>query len=281
MEIRTPAKINLFLGVRGRRSDGYHELLSLMCPITLYDHIRFEFFGSGIRVRCSHPDVPEDETNLVSRAARAFYSAAALPETDLSITIEKKIPVAAGLGGGSSDAAAVLLALNQHHGGALSKERLMAIGGALGADVPFFILGKPAVATGIGDRLEPAPGLPPYPILLLSPPISISTAQVYKNLNLALTKCKKLISNWSLNVRTFDAARHLCNDLESVTASICPDIIPAKASLMEQGAINALMTGSGPVVFGLFAAESDSIRAEGALSEQWKGWGIHRAQLIV
>jgi 4-diphosphocytidyl-2-C-methyl-D-erythritol kinase len=249
--LRSPAKINLFLGVVGRRPDGYHDLISLMCPLTLADEVCIRFGDGPLTVACDHPDVPEDETNLALRAARRFMAAASA-NSGLEITIEKRIPVAAGLGGGSSNAAAVLTGLNDHFGLPLSPAALAGMAVAIGADVPFFLSGRPALATGIGEILQPVGPLRPYHVVLLCPPYGLSTAAVYKNLNLALTKCKKIHKSYPLERQDFDVARHLCNDLEDVAASMHPDIQVAKVSLLDHGASGALMSGSGPTVFGLF-----------------------------
>ena len=252
MKILSPAKINLFLHVRGKRPDGYHELFSLMCCITLFDEISLRFGGGdNIEIYCSHPNVPADRTNLAHQAARLFLSQMGSAR-GLEIKLTKNIPVAAGLGGGSSNAASILLALNAHYGHPFSETHLMEMGLKLGADVPFFIFKKPALATGVGEKLNPFEGDLPYHLLLLYPGFSVSTAETYQNLNLGLTKAEKKPTSNHLKLNRFNPARHLTNDLEQVTAPKYPEIGLAKEKLLNLGAVGALMSGSGPTVFGLF-----------------------------
>ncbi|MDY0163134.1 4-(cytidine 5'-diphospho)-2-C-methyl-D-erythritol kinase, partial [Desulfobotulus sp.] len=187
--LHAPAKVNLFLRITGRRADGYHELQSLMCPIDLKDTIELGAGEEGIRVRVEGGggQVPETEENLAFRAARVFFRAAGiLPALD--IRIGKKIPVAAGLGGGSSDAAAVLKGLNQAHGEPLSQQMLLDLGLGLGADVPFFLAEGAAWAEGIGERLERFRNIFPWSLVLVNPGVPLRTAEVYKNLKWGLTK---------------------------------------------------------------------------------------------
>jgi len=248
----SPAKINLFLQVTGKRQNGYHDLCTLMCGITLFDILYFDFQASGIDIQCTHPDVPENDTNLAWKAARLFGEASG-HMTGVRIRIEKKIPVGAGLGGGSSNAATVLKVLNRHFQQVLPDEKLREIGLAVGADVPFFISGRPAVAKGIGEELIEYHSLRKFHVLLVNPGIHVSTAEVYKNLNLGLTKCEKIITKFPFSGGSVDICNFLCNDLETVTAKIIPDIERIKALLMKLGAGGALMSGSGPTVFGLFS----------------------------
>lgn len=248
---RSPAKINLFLHVTEKRPDGYHNLRSLMCCVSLYDDICIDFDAMKSSVVCSHADVPADETNLVYRAADRFFAALgkAVP---VKITIRKNIPVGAGLGGGSSNAAAVLKCLNRHFQSPFSNEALMKLGGEIGADVPFLIFGQPALATGVGDQLSGPLKLIPYEVVLANPGVHVPTGMVYKKLNLGLTKCEKKTKKFPFKAMPLDAAALLCNDLETVTAALFPEINRIKARLVALGAAGALMSGSGPTVFGLF-----------------------------
>jgi 4-diphosphocytidyl-2-C-methyl-D-erythritol kinase len=260
MKILSPAKINLFLQVTAKRTDGYHELYSLMCCIDLCDTIILEFGLKNIEIESSHPQIPLDDTNLAHRAAAMFFKALNVND-GLKIFIDKSIPVAAGLGGGSSNAASVLKGLNQHYGYPFSRNQLMSMGLRLGADVPFFLFGKPALASGIGEKLAAYPGALPFHIVVVYPGFKVSTGEVFQNLNLGLTKCEKKIKRpFSMKIG-FDPGLHLCNDLEIVTASEYPMITSIKERLLIHGASGALMSGSGPAVFGLF---SDSHRAERA-----------------
>lgn len=266
MRCVSPAKINLFLRVTGRRPDGYHELATLMCPLRLADEIHIRLNDGPLTVVCNHPGVPDGEANLAHKAARLFLKAADIA-AGADIVIRKRIPVAAGLGGGSSNAAAVLAALNDHFGRPLPPRAVADLAVSIGADVPFFLFGAPALATGIGEILSPFAHLPPFHVVLLSPPYGLSTAAVYKNLNLALTKCKKIHKSYPLERQDFDATRHLCNDLEDVAVSMHPDIQEAKATLLNHGAAGALMSGSGPTVFGLFAEEEAARSAAGRIAD--------------
>jgi 4-diphosphocytidyl-2-C-methyl-D-erythritol kinase len=266
MKILSPAKINLFLHVRGKRPDGYHELFSLMCCVTLFDEISLQFGGGEtIEIDCSHRNVPADESNLAYQAASLFLSQRSSRQS-LKIHLTKNIPVAAGLGGGSSNAASILLALNIHYGHPFSRKHLMEMGLKLGADVPFFIFQKPALATGIGDKLDTFEGGLPYRVLLLYPGFNVSTAETYQNLNLGLTKAKKKPTSNHLKLNRFNPVRHLTNDLEQVTALKYPEIGLAKEKLLNLGAVGALMSGSGPTVFGLFDNAETAETAKQTLS---------------
>jgi 4-diphosphocytidyl-2-C-methyl-D-erythritol kinase len=278
MKIFSPAKINLFLQILGKRSDGYHDLITLMCCIGLYDTVSLTFGVKDIAVSCHHPVVPEDDTNLAFGAAHLFFTTLNKNE-GVKIFIQKQIPVAAGLGGGSSNAAAVLLGLNRYYGYPFSTEELMSMGLSIGADVPFFIFQRPAIASGIGEKLEAYQNLKNLKILLVFPGFSVSTADVYKKLNLGLTKCKKKLKGFLLNKQRFDPRYHLCNDLEAVTASEYPVIKTIKEALLCHGALGALMTGSGPTIFGLFSDSNAASEASHALFRTHK-WKMHLADMI-
>ena len=285
MKIQSPAKINLFLEVCSKRPDGYHNLNTLMCCIGLYDTIRLTFGQKTISVHCAHPDVPEDETNLAWHAAQLFFNTTRIHE-GVRIDIEKNIPIGAGLGGGSSNAASVLKRLNLFYGSPVSNKTLMTAGKTIGADVPFFIYGKPAVATGIGDILTPCDCIKSCPILLVYPSVAVSTAEVYKKLNLTLTKNKKINTkilfklNWGQNV-----TKQFFNDLESTAIAICPEIQEVKASLLACDASAALMTGSGSAVFGLYENMKSAKKAYNAISQNQRSqdrmWQLHLSHLVV
>jgi 4-diphosphocytidyl-2-C-methyl-D-erythritol kinase len=278
MKILSPAKINLFLKILGKRTDGYHDLITLMCCIGIYDTVSLTVGNTNIAVSCNHPFVPEDGSNLAYVAADLFLKTLEKNE-GVNISIQKQIPVAAGLGGGSSNAAAVLLGLNRHYGYPFSREDLMSLGLSIGADVPFFLFDRPAIATGIGEKLEAYAGLENFSILLVSPGFSVSTAEVYKKLNLGLTKCKKKLKSFPLNNQRFDPRCHLCNDLEAVTASKYPVINTVKKALLSHGALGALMSGSGPTIFGLFSDLNGASQANHALCHIY-GWRTYLADMI-
>ncbi len=282
MVLHAPAKINLYLDVLEKRPDGYHELISLMCCIGIHDTVRFSFenlpANDGITVVCDHPEVPSGPDNLAHRAAAAFFETTGLPP-GLSIAIEKQIPVGAGLGGGSSDAAAVLTGLNRHFGSPLPENRLMTLGRRLGADVPFFISGRPAVARGIGEKLSPVVEIPDLPIVLIYPGRPVSTGTVYKKLNLALTKTKKIHTKFIFETGKYrDICKHLYNVLEPVAMELCPEIGAAKQALIAGGADGALMSGSGSSVFGIFQEARKAENACRKLSEN-SNWQVFHTRL--
>ncbi len=279
MKILSPAKINLFLHITGKRPDGYHDLVTIMCCVSLYDTIFLTTRVKKTTVSCSDPEVPEDENNIAFQAADLFFKK--LNKQDgVKITIKKEIPVAAGLGGGSSNAAAVFLGLNRCYRHPFSNDDLMDMGLSIGADVPFFLYGKPAVASGIGEKLEVYDGLPSYKILLVYPGFGVSTAEVYKNVDLGLTKCKKTLKKTLLEECTFNAAYHLYNDLETVVVSRHPEIIAVKEALLSHGAKGALMSGSGPTVFGLFSDHDKARTANHVLSKNSE-WKVFLTDMII
>jgi 4-diphosphocytidyl-2-C-methyl-D-erythritol kinase len=284
MRILSPAKINLFLHVTGKRPDGYHTLVTLMCCVGIYDIILLEINRQDTLITCSDANVPEDETNLAFRAAKLFFEHLPRPTKNqhggVKINIDKHIPVSAGLGGGSSNAAAVFNGLNQSYGYPFSMTELLAMGLSIGTDVPFFIYNQPALASGIGERLEPFNGLKRYHVLLICPDLRVSTSEVYKNLDLGLTKCEKKLKSLLLKHQPFNVADHLCNDLETVTASRCPDIFLAKKALLDHGADGALMSGSGPTVFGLFSDGFQAQNAHQALLQNIN-WQLFSADMII
>jgi 4-diphosphocytidyl-2-C-methyl-D-erythritol kinase len=285
MKVRAPAKINLFLHVTGRRSDGYHTLFTLMAPVGLYDTLTIDVGPGKIRVACDHPQVPVDHANLAFRAASVFLQhygnlPGARPQPGVNISIRKQIPLAAGLGGGSSDAAAVLLGLNRHFKDPFARDELLRMGLEVGADVPFFVYGRPAIVTGVGEILEPYPHRLPYHVLLVFPGIRVSTAEVYKNLDLGLTNCEKKLKKLLLGRQAFDAVLHTCNDLESFTLSVFPEIAAAKQALMELGAAGALMSGSGSAVFGLFDNLSKARSAKDHLCRHRETWTVVLTELV-
>lgn len=283
MKLLSPAKINLFLYVTGKRPDGYHDLYTLMCPVSLYDIVELNFNTDTICVRCDHPEVPEDASNLAHRAAKLFFARWGRPRGPHShgveISITKSIPVAAGLGGGSSNAATVLAGLNRHFASPFSPEALEEMGLSIGADVPFFIKGIPSFATGVGEVLTPVTDLPLFYVLLVNPGVAVSTAEVYKNLNLGLTNNLKINKEPLFRVKNIDLARCLSNDLEKVTASKFPEILKIKEALLANGAEGALMTGSGPTVFGLFYDVKRARQASQVLSRHDK-WRLFLAEAI-
>jgi 4-diphosphocytidyl-2-C-methyl-D-erythritol kinase len=278
MKILSPAKINLFLQVTGKRPDGYHELFSLMCCVSLFDTIFLRFGTEKIEIKSSDPQIPLDETNLAHKAAALFFKTLGVKD-GVAITIEKSIPVAAGLGGGSSNAASVLRGLNYHYDFPFTRDQLMSLGLSLGADVPFLLFQKPALASGIGEKLEAYPELLPNNVIIVHPGFRVSTAEVFQNLNLRLTKCKKKITKTSLTKTGYNVSLHLCNDLEAVTVSKYPEIKSVKEQLINQGALGALMSGSGPTVFGLFSDQDKAGQAMQAIGRNPR-WNVYPAEIV-
>jgi 4-diphosphocytidyl-2-C-methyl-D-erythritol kinase len=267
IKIETPAKINLCLKVIGRRADGYHDIETLFQAIDLYDELHLSPLDSGIMLSTDCPDLDLGEKNLIHRAAKklmAFTSCHGGAE----INLIKRIPIGAGLGGGSSDAAATLKGLIQLYGLSLSKRDIHNIASSLGADVPFFLNGPVAFGFGIGTLLEPTPPLPPFWIVLVKPNFSISTAWIYKEYDSRLTKTTNKIKILESAVNSADPERigqALFNDLESICFDKFPVLKEIKRELLSLGAYGALMTGSGSSVFGLFSDSDSAKRAFGSI----------------
>ena len=263
LHLQAPAKVNFRLDVLRRRPDGYHDLRMIMQRIGLCDEIDISLSETpGIRVSCGKEGVPEGPGNIAWRAAALLLERSGR-EVGVEISITKNIPVAAGLGGGSSDGATVLMGVSQLLGLGLTEQELMEIGVTLGADVPFFIFRKTALAEGIGERLTAVEGVPAVWLVLVNPNVHVSTAWVYQNLQLTT---ERVAANMPLFYRTLDdICALLSNDLEPVTIGSFPVIGEIKAELVAAGARGALMSGSGPTVFGLFAGEEEARRAAAAI----------------
>jgi 4-diphosphocytidyl-2-C-methyl-D-erythritol kinase len=254
MRIRAPAKINLSLRVVGKRRDGYHLLDTIMIPIGLYDEIeitRPKSGTKGLKVTCDHPLVPSGKRNLAYRAAALLLGARAGRER-LHIHIRKNIPVGAGLGGGSSDAAATLIALNRLFSLKKKSRELLALAALLGADVPFFIRGRPARARGIGEKLTAIRSIRRLWLVILYPGFPVSTRWAYQGLSDKLTKGIETTSLNFLAPGQKELARSLVNDLEKVVSRRYPQVAFLKTRLVQEGAAGALMSGSGSSVFGIF-----------------------------
>lgn len=267
--LKAPAKVNYRLDVLSRRPDGYHELRMIMQRVDLCDDISITVSDTpGVSVFCGKEGVPDGPGNIAWRAADALLQRSGRTE-GLVIRIDKRIPVAAGLGGGSSDGATVLMGVNELLGLGYSKQELMAIGVTLGADVPFFIFQRPALAEGIGDRLTPLERTPDAWIVLVNPNIHVSTAWVYQNLQLTRVVERAKLPSFIGEVAELSAL--LANDLEAVTIGRFPIIEEIKEQLVAAGAISSMMSGSGPTVFGLFEGEAEARRAADELARR-EGW---------
>ena len=260
-----PAKVNLILRVLRKRQDGYHEISSLMQPISLHDDIIIDVAdGSGITLSCSNPSVPADGANLAYKAAELFLCATGLC-LSVNLDIKKEIPAGAGLGGGSSDAATVLAGLNSLLNAGLGIEELMRLGACIGSDVPFFLLGRPAIATGRGEMLEGV-ALPRFWYVLVNPGFEISTAWAYNNLDLTKVRQDYILS---YSCEVFENPDNLVpmmvNDLEAAVFNRYPQVQAIKDAILSAGAKAALMSGSGSTVFGLFQEKADAETAGAAL----------------
>lgn len=256
--LKAPAKVNYRLEVLRKRPDGYHDLRMIMQRIDLSDDIEITLErNAGVSVECQSTAVSGGKDNIAWRAADSLLRCAGI-DAGVHISIAKKIPVAAGLGGGSSDAAAVLMGLNELLEIGYSNEKLMEIGVSLGADVPFFIFKKTALAEGIGEKLSAVEGLPPAWLVLVNPGIHVSTAWVYQNLTLTNRAYDYKLPKFSNKVS--DICSILENDLESVTIPSFPIIRDIKDRLRQFGASGVLMSGSGPTVFSIFDSEEKAQR---------------------
>jgi len=280
LTLLSPAKVNLRLDVLGKREDGYHEIESIMTRVSLYDEVFLSIEdGEGLEVTCTD-QAPSGEKNIAYKAATAILDRS-YSKVRVHIEIKKNIPVAAGLGGGSSNAATVLLGLNRMLDIGLSKKELMEIGARLGADIPFFISETPAIARGIGERLEEI-NLPKLWFVLVNPNIPVSTADVYSGLNIKFGLTKE---GFGINMPNFNngirgVSRILHNDLEGVALWMHPEIGFVKDTVRAAGAIGTLMSGSGATVFGLFESREEAHAAFASLSNRPEGWRIFVAENI-
>lgn len=264
IQLLAPAKINLFLQVLGRRSDGYHDLETWMQKIDLHDVVTLEILQgrAGIEFSCDDPRLPLGDDNLAVKAAKVFLSTirpGKLPK--LVIDLKKRIPVAAGLGGGSSDAGTVLKGLNYLYDQPLTETELVRLASSLGADVPFFAVEHGAViAHGIGDVMYPVNSLEGCTFILVNPGFFVSTRWVFENLSLTSAGKKYKLSCFRKDKDEVDvlSLEVMHNDLETVTSARYPEIEEMKQMLLESGATRVLMSGSGPTVFGVFLDDEKS-----------------------
>jgi len=278
ISINAPSKVNIMLRVLGRRSNGYHNLEMVMVPLTLCDEIRIietdsmEFFLSGMT-----NNVGDDDKNLAYRAAIELKSEFGISK-NVRIELNKRIPVAAGLGGGSSDAASVLKGLNLLWNLGLSPDKLAEIGGRLGSDIPFFCHEGAAYVRGIGDEVYPYEFFPDVHFLLVNPRIAVSTKLVYESLDLQLTQNGGGASVRPLFRVFSDVSDLLHNDLESTTVSMFPEVGEIKRELLNLNADGALMSGSGSTVFGVF--ENCDTRDAAMTELSNRGWMLYSAEFL-
>lgn len=258
MRLQAFAKINLGLDVLGKREDGYHEVRMIMQTIRMYDQLDMrKSVEPGIHLTTNKKYIPVDENNLVWRAAKLMMDTCGIME-GVSIHLHKVIPVAAGMAGGSSDAAATLVGMNRLFHCGLSKEKLMELGVQIGADVPYCVLRGTALAEGIGEKLTVLPPMPDCWILIGKPGISVSTKYVYTTLDLNtdtvhpdIDGMKKALEDGNL----YGITERMGNVLQDVTIPAYPEVERIKEQMKTLGAVNAMMSGSGPTVFGIFDNE--------------------------
>jgi len=274
LEKKSPCKVNLILNILGKRTDGFHELETLMQPVNICDEMTFERTGSGLQLACSHPELPCDSKNLVHRAATAFLATAKISD-GVKIRLQKNLPLAGGIGGGSANAAVTFTALNELFGSPLPLAKLQELAAALGSDVPFFLYHKPALATGRGENiqtLESFPALRGKAFFLAHPGFGISTPWSYQNLarfpgalhgraGRAVELAAKLqTNNWPA------IADGIYNSLEAPAFDKFPVLQLYKTFLRENGALVSLMSGSGSTTFAI----TENLSAADVLAEKFK-----------
>ncbi len=269
------AKINWTLEILGKRQDGYHELRTLLQTVSLSDELIFEQLDQGIEIVCDHPEVPCDETNLVFRAAKLLGDFAGINK-GVRITINKRIPTAAGLGGGSSNAAITFIALQKIWSVELPPSDLFSLGAKLGADVPFFFMGGTCLGVGRGDEVYPLTDINADHLLLVNAGIPVPTRDVYSNLPAeltnprAITKMPLSLEAAYAGITTHNEQIKLKNDLELSVLARHPLLAEIKEILSRAGAIAVLMSGSGSTIFAIFDNEAKRFAARRELSQH--GW---------
>ena len=270
ISVKALAKINLGLDVLRRREDGYHEVSMVMQTIHLYDRLDISKNQSGnITMETNLAFLPTNENNLVYKAAKLLCDEFSIKD-GIHVNLQKRIPVAAGMAGGSTDAAAVLYGVNKIFDLGLSQQQLMERGVKIGADVPYCIMRGTALAEGIGEKLSQLPPMVKCPVLIAKPAISVSTKFVYENLKLDDKTVHPDMAKLIASIKEKDLqqiAGNMGNLLETVTIPAYPVIAEIKEHMMEHGAVGAMMSGSGPTVFGLFADENTAEAAYEAMKE--------------
>lgn len=278
IKLKALGKINLGLDVLGRRPNGYHDVRMVMQTVYLYDQILLEKTDKeGISLETNLFYLPVNENNLAYRAAKMLIDEFAIKE-GVHISLEKHIPVAAGMAGGSSNAAAVLYGMNRLFHLGLTDQELMERGVKLGADVPYCIMRGTVLAEGIGEELTPLPAMPKCHVLLAKPPISVSTQKVYEKLDAQEVTKHPDIDGILLGLQTGDLKKitsSMGNVLENVTITEYPQIERIKDVMKEEGALNAMMSGSGPTVFGIYDDKVLARRAAARIREEQLAKQVH------
>ncbi len=259
LSLKAYAKVNLALDVLRRRPDGYHDVKMIMQNLDIYDELEFEVIArdtedTKITLTVNKEGIPTDDRNLVYKAIAMLFEAFNI-KSHIAVNLIKNIPAEAGMAGGSTDCAAALKAVNTLYNLGLSIEELMSYGVKLGADVPYCILGRTAISEGIGEVLTPVKGLPQVHVLVAKPPVNVSTKEIYTNLKANELERHPDVEGMveALESGNLSAiAQRMENVLETVTVDMHPEIEELKKLMKNQGALNAIMSGSGPTVFGLF-----------------------------
>lgn len=257
------AKINLGLDVIRRREDGYHEVKMIMQNIGIHDELTFQKQAEGITLKIDCIDLPTDGNNLIYKTAKLIKEEYGITE-GVCINLKKRIPIAAGLAGGSTDAAAVFKGMNELFGLGMTEEKMCELGVRIGADVPYCIMGGTAIAEGIGEKLTPLPDAPNAVVLIAKPDINVSTKDVYQNLNVPELKVHPDIDGMTKAIIRHDldgVIERMDNVLESVTVRMYPVIDEIKDFMKEHGALRAMMSGSGPTVFGIYTNQAQAADA--------------------
>lgn len=255
IQLNAYAKINLGLDVIGKRPDGYHEVRMIMQTIGLHDKLSINtIHNPNIKMKTNLPFLPVNDKNIVYKAVSLIKEKHQIKE-GIYINLKKRIPVSAGLAGGSTDAAAALIGMNKLFDLDLSLEDLMDIGVTLGADVPYCLIGGTALSEGIGEKLTSLPPFPDSNILVVKPNINVSTKKIYGNFDLSKVENHPNIDGIIAGIKDNnlqEATNHFANVLETVTVKMHPKINIIKETMLNQGALTSLMSGSGPTVFGIF-----------------------------
>ena len=275
------AKLNYSLDVHAKRTDGYHDLTMVMGSVSLWDDVALSLRADGkIEAVCSLPWLPRDERNLAVRAARVFFDAAGETSLGADIRIKKRVPVGAGMAGGSTDAAAVLRALNVLTGANLSAERLRALALAVGSDVPYCVTGGMMLAEGRGEILSPLPELPGGWIVICKPPFSVSTAELFGRIDKRRVTAHPDTQGLCTALRNGDlrgAARRMYNVFEEALPRSSAEIGSIRGALLDGGALGAVMTGTGSAVFGIFEERAEAAAAHESLSQSYRECFLVRA----
>ena len=273
MREQAPAKINLALDILGPRPDGYHELRMVMQSVSLCDTVTVTEGCTGFRLISDGFTLPEGKKSLEQQAAEAFFDAISQPMPPLTVHLEKVTPAYAGLGGGSADVAALLRCLRRRYAPEMPVERLRAIGLTVGSDMPFCVSGGTALAEGRGERLTALPALPDCYIVLCKPDFGIPTPSLFARADSAPPRKRPDIPGMMQALADGDlagVAERLCNVFEELLPEEFHEVFRIKERLLELGALNAAMSGSGPAVFGIFREESAAKNAAAALKQRYR-----------